>query len=214
MSRLSKHHFWEWFKRHNHEYLTLKNRSAKQSRYWLNELNAHLRAYFKFFGCSIEWRPRQEAILTITVHGRSMHFKKVDDLVAKAPQLAGWKISALDDPRPLDFLLDEQIMDTGIDPAEMYFSIDNDDPDHASLIIYHPLCNPENEHLVYSLANSAIYNLLGERSFGTDIGWLCVANLSSADPDNVKKLEALPACIGLCRSAMTINSSGELVVMH
>jgi hypothetical protein len=213
MSRLSKNHFWVWFKHHNHEYLALRNKSAKQVSYWLNELNAHLRAYFKFFGYCLEWQQEQCATLIITVNGRSIHFKKVEDFIAKAPKLDGWKISALQEPRPLDFLLDQQIENTGIDPAEMYFSFDNDDPDHTALVIYHPLCNPQNEHLVYELANRVVYNLLGERSYGTDIGPLRIANLSNADPDDIKELEALPACIGLRKSVMAINSNGELIVV-
>ncbi len=44
MSKLSKRHFWEWFKRHQHEYLVLDKKPKKEVAYWLRELNAHLRA--------------------------------------------------------------------------------------------------------------------------------------------------------------------------
>jgi hypothetical protein len=44
MSKLSKRHFWEWFKRHNQEYLLLNHKSKKEAVYWLRELDAHLRA--------------------------------------------------------------------------------------------------------------------------------------------------------------------------
>src|SRR5262245_51344013 len=166
MNRLSKNHFWEWFRRHHQEYLTIKNKSKKEISYWLNELNAHLRAYFKFLGYSIEWRQEGTAILTITVNGKFMHFKKVEALVAKAPEIPGWTIIAMEGPRSLDFLLEQQMIETGIDPREMYFSI-SEEP--RQIIVYHPLCTFENEHLFYRLANTAVYNLLGERSFGTDI---------------------------------------------
>ena len=210
MSKLSKHHFWEWFRRHNQEFLALKNKPGKEAAYWLNELNAHLRAYFKFFGYSIEWQPERTGTLTITVNGKAAHFKKVEDLVAKAPQIPGWTIVALEDPRPVDFLLEQQMQDTGIDPRELCFSFAGDDPHNTVLIVYHPLCTPENEHLIYQLANAAVYNLLGERSFGTDIGGLQVANLSGADPGDVEELEALPACIGRRKSAMVVDSQGNL----
>jgi hypothetical protein len=214
MSKLSKHHFWEWFRRHNQEFLALKNKSKKEVAYWLNELNAHLRAYFKFFGFSLEWQQERTAILTITVNGKAMHFKKAEDLVAKAPDIPGWTIVALEAPRPVDFLLEQQMQDTGIDPRELCFSFAGDDPLNAVLVIYHPLCTPENEHLIYQLANTAVYNLLGERSFGTDIGCLQVANLSSADPGDVEELEALPVCIGRRRSAtMVVDIQGNLVSM-
>jgi hypothetical protein len=186
--------------------------SSKELNYWLNELNAHLRAYFKFFGFSLEWRPERTASLTITVNGKARHFKKVDALVAKAPTLAGWNITALEDPRPIDFLLQKQIEKSGIHPGELFFSLDNDNAKGSCLTIYHPLCNSENEELILQLANSAVYNLLGERSFGTDIRRIEVDNLSEADSATIKKLEELPAFIGLGRSVMAIDGAGNLVV--
>lgn len=213
MSTLSKLHFWDWFSRHTQEYLALKNKPKKEASYWLNELNAHLRAYFKFLGFSLELQQEQTATLTITVNGKARHFKKAEDLVAKAPQLPGWTIVALEEPRPVDFLLEQQIQDTGIDPRELCFSFASDDPHNAVLIVYHPLCTSQNEHLIYQLASAAVYNLLGERSFGMNIRWLQVANLSCADPDDVEELEALPARIGPCRSAMMVDSEGSLVSM-
>jgi len=208
MSKLSKHHFWEWFRRHNQEYLALKNKPKKEAGYWLNELYAH----FKFLGFSlVEWQQERTVNLTITVQGKAMHFKKAEDLVAIAPKIPGWTILALEDARPVDFLLEQLMRDTGIDPRELCFSLAGDHPRNAALIVYHPLCTPENEHLIYELANGAVYNLLGEGSFGTDIGRLEVANLSEADPDDVQELEALPACIGLRRSAVVVDSQGNLV---
>jgi hypothetical protein len=213
MNRLSKRHFWDWFKRHNQEYLTLENKSKKEATYWLNELNAHLRAYYKFLAFAIDWKKDQPARLTITVDGKAIHFKKAEDMVAKAPAIPGWTITALEDPRPIDFALQQQMGDISIDPRELSFSFASDDPDETGLIIYHPLCTAENEHLIYQLANIAVYNLLGERSFGTDIGRLEIANLSCADPDDVEELEALPARLGMRRSAMVVDSQGSLVGM-
>lgn len=214
MSQLSKRHFWEWFGRHHSEYLALNNKSKKEATYWLNELNAHLRAYFKFFGFSLQLQQERTATLTITVDGKAMHFKKVEALVAKAPKIPGWIFVALEDPRPIDFLLEQQMQETGIDPRELRFSFANGDPQHVALIVYHPLCTPENEHLIYELAHTAVYNLLGERSFGTAINSLQVANLSAADPDDVEELEALPNRIGPSRSAMVVDSQGNLVSMN
>ena len=37
-------------------YLALRNKNKKEQVYWLNELRAHVRAYCRFFGFSIEWR--------------------------------------------------------------------------------------------------------------------------------------------------------------
>lgn len=214
MSKLSKQHFWAWFGRHHQEYLTLKNKSKKEAAYWLNELNAHLRAYYKFLGFSIDCRQKGLAILTITVYGKSAHFKKVDDLVAKAPTIEGWRFDALEEPQPIDFFMDDEIQNAGIDPRELRFSFDEDDSQSSGIWIYHPLCNPENRHHIYKLADAAIYNLLGERSFATDVRWIEVANLSLVDHDDTEELEALPDRIAMRRSAIVVDSEGKLVSVN
>jgi hypothetical protein len=100
---------------------------------------------------------------------------------------------------------------SGIDPRELCFSFINDDPNNTGIIVYHPLLTKQNQDLIYQLAEGAIYNLLGERSFGTDIRWIDVANLSVADGDNVEGLEELPASIGRRRSAVIVDSKGNLL---
>jgi len=214
MSKLSKQHFWTWFSRHHQEYLTLKNKSKKETAYWLNELNAHLRAYYKFLGFSLDCRQKGLAVLTITVYGKSAHFKKVDDLVAKAPVIEGWRFDALEAPQPIDFFMEEEIQNAGIDPRELRFSFADEYPNGEAIMVYHPLCNPENQHRIYKLADAAVYNLLGERSFATDIRWIEVANLSLADPDDIEELEALPDRIAMRRSAVVVDSEGNLVSIN
>ena len=207
MVPLSKRHFWEWFKRHNQEFLDIKTKSKKEATYWLNELNTHLRAYFKCFAYAIEWPPLQPARLIITVQGNARHFKKADALVAKAPAIPGWTIHSLEAPRPIDFLLEPLIMKSNIDPREFYFSLEDD----GTLMVYHPLLTDENEDLVGELANRAVYNLLGERSFGNDIREIEVVNLSEAFGEDLKELEELPECVQECGSSMRIDAEGNLV---
>jgi hypothetical protein len=144
MSRLSKLHFWEWFKRNNQEFFKLKTKTKKELAYWETELNAHLRAYFKFFDFSLQINRNQTGSLTISVHGKAGHFKKVDALVAKAPKVDGWTFFALEPPRPIDFFLQTQIMVTGIDPREFKFSFAGNNPRKPVLFVYHPLYIPEN----------------------------------------------------------------------
>jgi hypothetical protein len=211
MSKLSKRHFWEWFKRHNKEYLELDKKSKKEAAYWLAELNAHLRAYFKFFGFSLTLPRKGTGILTITVNGKAKHFKKVDAFVAIAPEIPGWSIHALEDPMPVDFLLEKQMQDAGIHPGEFCFSFAGNDPADTDIIVYHPLCTEDNERVFLELAYSAVYNLLGERSFGMDLGRLEVDNLSGADQKNVHKLEEISIHIGGRRSAMVVDHNGALL---
>jgi len=214
MSKLSKRHFWEWFKRHHKEYLELNNRPAKEARYWLQELDAHLRAYFKFLGFTLAVPHEGTPTLTITVYGKAKYFKKADAFVATAPEIPGWSIRALDDPKPIDFFLEKQMEDTGIDPREFFFSFATNDLRERDIIVYHPLCVSDNQYHLLQLASAAIYNLLGERSFGTDIGTLEVANLSLADTDEIYQLEELPAHMSMRSSSLFIDGHGTLQGIH
>ena len=214
MSKLPKRHFWEWFKRHNNEYLELRTKSKKEAAYWLCELNAHLRAYFKFFAYCLTFSDKGTARLTITVNGKAMHFKKVDAFVATAPEIPGWSICALEDPMPVDFLLEKEIEAAGIHPGEFCFSFASNDPDDTDIIVYHPLCTNENKYLFLELAYAAVYNLLGERSFGMDLGHLEVDNLSCADLNDVYQLSVLPTHVGWRTSAIVVDNNGTLLRMH
>lgn len=211
MSKLSKQHFWEWFKRNNREYVDLNKKSKKEIAYWLNELNAHLRAYFKFFSYSLVLENKKPSILTITVKGKKKYFKKVEAFVAKAPKVAGWRIHALESPVPIDCLLDDLIDLTGIHPQELYFSFAGNEMNVDEIIIYHPLCTKENEHLIFKLADAAVYNLIGEKAYGSEIGWIEVNNLSCASSDDVRKLEELPMVLCGRKGSMVIDDSGRLV---
>ena len=115
---------------------------------------------------------------------------------------------------PVDFLLEKQMEDAGIDPREFLFSFATDDVRERDIIVYHPLCVDNNERQLLELASAAIYNLLGERSFGTDIGRLEMVNLSLADTDEIHSLEELPARINMRSSSLFIDDHGTLQGIH
>jgi hypothetical protein len=209
MSRLSKNHFWEWFKRNNKEYLEIKKKTKKEADYWLNELTAHLRVYLRYFGFSITLPENGPAILTITVNGKAMYFERAEAFVAKAPEIPGWTVKALEDPMPIDSLLEKEVKAAGIDPTEFSFSFTSDD---LEIIIFHPLCTRENLRSFMDLAYKAVYNLLGERSFGLDLGILEIANLSEADLDDCYPLEELPIHLGSRRSSIVVDNNGSLLM--
>lgn len=214
MSKLSKRHFWEWFKRHQQEYLTLNKKPKKEIRYWLQEMNAHVRAYYKCFGFSLVLPDNGTARLTITVKGNPKHFKKADAFVATAPAIPGWSIHALEDPMPLDYILERQLEVAGIDPWEFQFSIASDDPEDTVVVMYHPLYTEGNRRIFLETAYETVYHLLGERSFGMDINHVEVDNLSCADPDEVYSLEELGIHVGRRSSSMVVDHHGTLMSMH
>lgn len=211
---LAKSHFWKWFERNNLEYLHLRKKNKKEFSYWINEMSAHLRAYFKYIYFELGWsHDGKNAMLIITADGRSQYFKRVDDLVAKAPSIPNWEIIALEPPRPINFLLDEEYGDIDIDPGRLWFSFYDyeDDEVRPSLIVYSELFNRDTRLLVQAAISRVIKNLLGERSAAIDIGSVDVWNLSNAPGDaKLHKIEDLPLHLGTRRSVLEIDATGTI----
>lgn len=212
MSALTKRHFWNWFQLHQHEYRVLLKQPKKEIKYWLREMNTHLRAYYKFLGFGLSCPDQGIARLTITVHGKAKHFRKVEAFVATAPAIPGWNIQALEGPMPIDFLLDDQIRHLGIHPLECSFSFSGDDEE--TMVVYHPLCTDDNRRAFLRLAYDAVYNLLGEHSFGLYIEAIGVDNLSRADLAEVHPLEELPLHLPNHSPGLSVDGNGLLVDRH
>lgn len=210
-NKLSKHHFWQWFMRHNKEYLGLSRKPKKEMTYWVNELNAHLRAYFKFLQFVVQYREEDNTgVLTISVAGKARYFNHVDRFVATAPAIPGWEIKALEEPRPIDFLLEEELGHIDIDPHELRCAV-SDDGDQSEITVYHSLYTEEEHWIFQQVSEMAIYNILGERSFGLDIESICVTNLSCAPEDAVLiRLEELPAHVLSFKSSLMVDASGKI----
>ncbi len=85
--------------------------------------------------------------------------------------------------------------EAGIDPREFSFSFDAEGPDDI-ITLYHPLSTFGERSTFLQLAYGAVYNLLGERSFGIDLRLIKMANLSDADGEDVYPLEELPIHMG------------------
>lgn len=209
--KLSKHHFWEWFIQNNKEYLQLHNKTQKELKYWKNEMSAHLRAYFKFLYFSISVGEEGTAgVLTISVSGKARYFKYVDNIVAIAPAIPGWTIQALEAPRSIDAFWEDEFGHNRIDPHELWCAVPGEE--HLPGIAVYHMMYTEAENWLYTQAvEMALYNVLGERSFGLDIGPITVGNLSGAPQDaELIRLEELPAYMPRDKSAFEVDATGKI----
>jgi len=209
--KIPNKHFWNWFQRHHIEFADLIKQPKKHIRYWDYELFVHLRGCSRHFGYIIEKNtPNNTWELTITVQGQKAHFKKADALVAAAPAIPGWNISALEKSRDIDFCLEDQMDALGIDPRELYFSLKTTDTFKKDITVYYPLVTKRNYYNIAVFAKQAVYNLLGERLYGNEINSIEAENLSVADKEQLYKLETLPEYIGQQDSGLFIDFGGNL----
>lgn len=208
MTTNSKNHFWNWFEK-NHEILfDLPDQSEAEIEYWTNELNSQLKAHHESFDCILEYE-NEEAILTISVGAQREFFKQVDELIAEAPAIPGWIFNALIPPDRIDHVVEDLVIKAGIDPEEFRFSFRKPEPGkRAEIVVFHPSYTPENDILVYEVADQTIFNLLGERSFGNNIEEIDVANISTAETDKLEKLNVLAT---IFNSGIVVTGNGSLV---
>lgn len=211
MATLSKRHFWEWFERHQQDFLHLPTKSNKEVNYWKNELNAHLRAYYKFLLYCIDWPTENNGRLVISVNGNTRRFKKAERLISMAPEIAGWTFIALDPPRDMEFSLEKEMQELLVDPHEFQFRIEKNSDSRFSLYIFHPLCTTDNVHEFHYLADRAVYNLLGERTYGLSVVKIETDNLSNAETNDLLALEELPQHITQNNSGFIVDSQGNLI---
>lgn len=218
MIRKSKDHFWDWFERNNTEYLQLLDKSESEQAYWLKELETHIEAHGKFMRIGVMHRDDDEekATLVISADGRKKHFNKIDSLVAKAPKIPCWNIHALMQPQEIDFRIEEKFGITGIDPCDLWFTPSpGDGNEEVDVIVYSAMRTKKNAEVFELIAVHVMYNLLGERSFALDIGYIDTDNLSRAPKDTeLIKLEELPAYLGNRRSPFAVDGSGNLVARY
>lgn len=209
-NRLSKRHFWEWFKRHNKEYLQLHKKTRKEHQYWTNEMIAHLRAHGRYMKYSLQSEVNGEfGILTITSLGKSRFFERIEEFVAQAPQIPNWKIQALEPPQEVDFLIEERFGSPGITVNDLWFV--KGEEQRSIFVVYHPLYVEENEDTFIEIATAVIYNVLGERLFGLNIDRIEMDNLSRAPKNRqLLQLEELPAFLGKCYSFFEVDATGNL----
>lgn len=162
----------------------------------------------------LEWMGNSEsAALIISANGKSRYFKKIDDFVAKAPVIPNWEIYALEHPPPIDFSIEEEFGDTGIDPHQLWFMpmYEGMDGELFDVIIYSSMYRKEYNDSFDRAVEVVLWNLLGERSFALDIGEVIVDNLSCASEGvELIKLEDLPAYLAGRKSPFVVDASGEI----
>lgn len=96
--------FWEWFAPYAPAYLTLHTLPRAEADAQVQHLLAALREVHPSLSAEIEKLGDAEYSMVITARGDREAFDAVRALVAAAPPLSGWAITAFRQPRPVEML--------------------------------------------------------------------------------------------------------------
>jgi hypothetical protein len=107
--------FWRWFLAREHELWNLID--ARDPR--LEQLQSAVTSYQEGLRVEVSDRTDNKREMIISAGGNGALFKKVDDLIAAAPTLDRWTLTALRPPRGFNFVLDTRV--GRYDPSTIVF---------------------------------------------------------------------------------------------
>lgn len=211
-------HFWTWFQRHSDTLLNVYKTDKKEEEYWMREIDIHLRAHSKKLSFLVTWHTKGGATFTITACKRSRYFNMAEKFAAKAPELPGWQIFALQPPNlaPQEFF-EQLALKAGIDLQKCWFIPPREKTADGKIVlhIFVEVYTEITEEMCKAI-DAAICNMLGEKTVGLEIGDMVLYSLFDRSEAQKKKqlipLHRLPAYV-LSRDTanVRVNEKGQLL---
>ncbi len=165
-ARYTEKQFWDWFSRHAPK---LKDSAGASFERLTDELLCVLQRYCEGLAFEIGHDGSGCYEFVVTAYGNTDYFEAVERLVAQAPRLDDWRVTAFKPPMPENFRVD---MDgVAIDTAEAFFiplecaSAPNDIGVRLFLQGYDPAL----EEVYMQASSTVLQTILGEKSFAYDL---------------------------------------------
>ncbi len=207
--------FWLWFGRNSDRYLHLTQvRTQKEFGFWFDELQAHAMAYCKLLSVDICLPQPGKGQLVITCHGKTMGFKKAEQLVRLAPALENWEIIALRQPKAVTDLKDWVGPKVDIELSGIWFQVAKQVVDGIYPIrVYVDYILPGKEWDVREHATMLIEQLVGEKVAAMNIDLLEVDSKCNAySRQRLRPLAELPEYMAEQVRGITVTPDGRLMV--
>ena len=175
--------FWSWFQLHEKDFFHIVKNERNIEKNFFNKLSPKLNelkeGYYFVTGMSDE----NTVELILTADGEIGHIVFVEELIAAAPEMKGWKFTALKPPLSIE--------DVNIEMSPYQFNAENISfyssdlpayPDEIDITIVNNDLNTENESDIRLGTFIFLDNFLGELDFATQID-----NLNILGPKDAEK---------------------------
>jgi hypothetical protein len=173
--------FWAWFVKHEKTFFRVVKNHDNIEKHFFGKLSPRLNELKDGFFYLTGMFDENTAELVITADGAVKNFVFVEELVAAAPEITGWKFTA---HKPA-----LQIKDVNIEMAGYQFSNEklsfypNESrqfPDEIDITIVHQDLNADNENAIINGTYIFLDNFLGEVNFATTIDTLHIVGKEKA----------------------------------
>jgi hypothetical protein len=186
--------FWEWFSLHQEEFHSVLQSRTNVDTRLMNRLLPALQKLNSGFFCVCGIEPDNSAELIISAEGNVKNFVFVEDLIAKAPFIPGWRFTALKPAVGLQALsTNTKGYEFSQEKIGFYEKKDPRHPDEISLVFVHEDYSRENAQQIENGTFVFLENALGELNLATLIDDIVVSGPASLKDDDPIPLEKLIA---------------------
>jgi hypothetical protein len=176
--------FWEWFSEHKDKFHSVVKEQGDIDTVFFKQLAPKLEQLKDGIWFLVGMSDEETVELILTADGNIKNIVFVEELVAAAPSILNWKITAL--KQPLDsnqygiemqgYVFDGKTM-------QFYAENHNDMPDEIDIVITHQDLTEENRDIITSGVYIAIDHTLGELNSVTTIDNLNILHPSEASQE-------------------------------
>jgi hypothetical protein len=171
-----KEGFWDWFSRHATEFHRIVNKDEQVDAAFLERLMPRLQSLNPQFYCLTGMYDDTTAELILTAEGDIKSFVFVEDLVAGAPVIKGWKFTALKPPTDIEsFSLNMNDYTFNSSNIRFYYNDDAAYPDEIDISLLYDHYTEENKESVRQGCLLFVENSLGELNMAVQIDNITVA---------------------------------------
>jgi hypothetical protein len=172
----SYHKFWDWFLQHEKEFFAILRQKDSEdvNESFFDKMSARLDeikadCYYFLAGMLDE----HTAELIFSAEGNIVNFVFIEELVACAPALEGWRFTALKPAMNMEeFHIEMQGQVFNKDKLSFYADCDERYPDETNIVVLHDGLNKKNSQEITRGVNIFLDCCLGERAFATGIDTL------------------------------------------
>ena len=193
MSAESK--FWNWFKANEAKYFFLNQiEDEDEKENLLDDLLAHLHEYCDKLYFEVGGHPDEKQDLIITAEGDVDYFPQVEALVGSSPKLEHWTIIAFK-PQTEKSVINYNGL--SLDARNVIFNpLTNPNSQKIGVRLYYDNYTESNKKDLLTASYWLLDNVLGEKSYALNIGYVDVASVSTVqNPDDLIELVKLPKYI-------------------
>jgi len=184
---LSNEDFWNWFIKNEKNFFNTVKKQSKIEENFFDKLSPKLNELKEGFLFLTGMLDENTAELILTADGAIKNFIFVEQLVQDAPQIEGWKFTALKPPvKNDDFGIEISGYKINTENMHFYSNDDPNQPDEIDITIVYEDLNDENRATILNGVFIFLDNYLGELNFAT-----LIDNVTVIGRDNVEK-ELIP----------------------